>query len=287
MTIRRPTIAIALAGVLAMPTLAVAAPDPQRSLRLEVDVSALPKEDRYTEDTRRWVLETQTAALEDAGFTVTDNAADVIRIEISRYGEYGIHTRATLMLVGDPGSAREFTCEACKDSDFIAKVDEQTQRLAEELRSEHEDAPAPAVEAPAVVEESSASVDGEAVEGTKPEANEPPADRRGKALGSLGYAGIASLAAGVGLTVGGIVVLLEDPSRRLLPGQDNDIEVTDRTPLGAGLTGVGAALLVAGAALLVTDQTVLRKRRDSKTQASIFVPTLWSTGAGFSWTARF
>ena len=42
MNLRRSTIAIALSGVLAMPTLAHAAPAQHRALRLEVDVSALP-----------------------------------------------------------------------------------------------------------------------------------------------------------------------------------------------------------------------------------------------------
>ena len=54
-----------------MPTLASAEPLSDAAVRLEVDVSALPK-DRLAEDTRTWVLKHQTTAFEAAGFVVTE-----------------------------------------------------------------------------------------------------------------------------------------------------------------------------------------------------------------------
>lgn len=289
MTIRPSIIATLLAGALAWPAPAGAEPRSGQAVRIEVDVSALPRGTRYTEDTRRWVLRNQTAVLEGAGFVVRDDASKAVRIEISRYGEHGVHTRARLMVVGDAGSVREIECESCMDSKFLARVDEETAALAKRLR-EAPEVPAmePAVE-PAPAPEPEPEPEEQATTETHEEqANgDEPVSHESKRLGAAGYAGIGALAAGLGVTLGGIVVLTEDASQRPRPDHDQDFEVTDRVPLGAGLTVVGAALLVSGAALLAVDQTVLRKRRAHRARASIVMPIVSPAALGFSWTTRF
>lgn len=280
---RRPIIATAVACALAMPSLASAEPLPETAVRLEVDVSALPK-DRLAEDTRTWVLKHQTTAFEEAGFVVTDDASRVVRIEISRYGEYGVNTKARLMVVGDEGSLREFSCEACRDSQFLDKVGQETAALADQLRAELEEGHEPAAEQQPAAEQPASTTQGE---GTRPAQGEDPVDHEGKHIGAAGYAGIGALAVGAGVTLGGAIVLLQGESRRLRPEHDQQLEVTDRAPLGAGLTVVGVGLLVAGAVLVAVDQTVLRKRRARQTQASVVVPIVSPAGLGLSWAARF
>jgi hypothetical protein len=287
------TLATVLAATLAWPVRAGAEPRAEGAVRIEVDVSALPKGDRYTEDTRRWVSRNQTAVLERAGFVVSNDASRAVRIEISRYGEYGVHTRAKLMVVGDPGSVRELVCESCMDSQFLARVDEETAMLVERLRAGPEAVkPVPPVEAEPATEaepepEQRVESPEETDEPEQAEASAEPGDGRdGKRIGVAGYVGIGALALGAGVTLGGVIVLVDDPSIGLQAMNDDVEEVADRVPLGAGLTGIGAALLVAGAVLVTVDQTVLRKRRARRAQTAL-VPILSPIGAGLSWTARF
>lgn len=277
------TVATVVACTLAMPGLVSAATQPE-AVRLEVDVSALPN-DRLAEDTRTWVLKHQTTAFQEAGFTVSEDASRVVRIEISRYGEYGVNTKARLTVVGDEGLIREFTCEACRDSQFLDKVGQETAALAEQLRGEIEASREPAAEPEPTIEQPPETATQD--EGREPARGEEPTDHEGAPLGAAGYAGIGALAVGAGMTLGGAIVLLQGESRTLHPDRDRQLEVTDRAPLGAGLTSVGIGLLVTGAVLVTIDQTVLRKRRSSRAQASVVVPVVAPTGLGLSWAARF
>lgn len=280
---RTSIIAAMVAGALVMPTFALAEPPAKTAVRIEVDVSALPKAD-FPENTQRWIVDNQSAVLEREGFVVADDASHVMRIEVSRYGEDGINTKARLMLVGDPGSMREFTCEACLNSQFLKKVDEETAALAAALRRElatpaQEPAPEPASDPePAAVDTAKAN-DG-------PAAGDEPADHEGQRLGAAGFAGIGTLAIGAGLTLGGVVVLAEEPRVRI-PTDDTLVEeVTTRDRLGAGLAATGASLLVAGVVLVVVDQTVLRKKREKRSAAAV-LPSLSPAGFGVSVTGRF
>jgi hypothetical protein len=283
---RRTTIiAAVLACVLAMPTAALAEPPPKTAVRIEVDVSALPKAD-FPENTRRWIVDNQTAVLQREGFVVKDDASHVMRIEVSRYGEDGIHTKARLMLQGDPDSVREFTCEACLNSQFLKKVDAETAVLAGELRrelmaAEQEAEPEPAGE-PEVVAATDTMESHEART-----ASDEPADHEGKRLGAIGFAGIGALAVGAGLTLGGVIVLVEEPRVRI-PAEDTLVEeVTTRDRLGTGLAVAGASLLVSGVVLVIVDQTVLRKKRDKHSAAAVLHPSLSPAGFGVSITGRF
>lgn len=289
MTRQRIIIAILLAGAGAWPIPAGAEPGSSEAVRIEVDVSALPKGDRYTEDTRRWVLRNQTAVLERAGFVVSDDATKAVRIEVSRYGEYGVHTRAKLMVVGDAGSVREFVCEACMDSQFLQKVDEETTSLVERLRvqptAEAEPQPEaePEPEPGPAVKPANGTGDGRGELATSDEA----ADYEGKRVGVAGYVGIGALTLGAGLTIGGVIVAVDEPTVRLLPDDKHVYEKTDRRPTGIALTVAGASLLVGGAVLVAIDQTVLRKRRDRRRAHAAIVPQLSPANVGVAVAGRF
>lgn len=282
---RASIIATMAAGALAMPTTALAEPPSETAVRIEVDLSALPKAD-FPENTRRWIIDNQTAALQREGFVVRDDASHVMRIEVSRYGEDGIHTKARLMLEGDPDSVREFTCEACLNSQFLKKVDEETAALAAELRHElaapkREDEAEPTTEAEPLVT-------ADATETRKlPATNDEPENHEGARVGTVGLVGIGELAVGAGLTLGGAVVLLQDPRVRVLPEDTLVEEVTTRDRLGTGLAAAGASLLVSGIVLVVLDQTVLRKQREKRSATAAFRPSLSPAGFGVSLTGRF
>lgn len=284
---QRPILATAatvVACALAMPGLASAEPPPTAAVRLEVDVSALPK-DRLADDTRTWVLKHQTIAFEEAGFTVSDNASRVVRIEISRYGEYGVNTKARLMVVGHDGLVRDFTCEACRDSQFLDKVSQETAALAEQLRSELEASREPVAEAEPVEDAPPEAEPQDA--GTQPSQGEASTDHEDKPIGAVGYAGIGALAIGAGLTLGGAIVAASEPDVRLQAEDDHQFERTSQRPVGIGLVAGGASLLVAGAVLVVVDQTVLRKRRAQRPSSAAVLPSLSPTGAGLVLTGRF
>lgn len=280
--------ATVLASVLAMPGLARAEAPVATGVRLEVDVSALPK-GRLTEDTRKWVLKHQKAAFEGEGFVVSDDAERVVRIEISRYGENDINIRARLVVAGDEGSAREFTCEACMDSQFLEKVSVETTALAQRMREADQAEAEPPTEEGA--EEVPATSGEPATEGaTGDRSTQPPTDEaadQGKRVGAAGYAGIGALALGTGLTIGGAVVAGAEPEVQLQVGDDLAYERTSRRPTGIALVGVGASLVVTGIVLVVVDQTVLRKRRDRQRTAAVLVPSLSSTEVGLALGGRF
>lgn len=249
----------AVALVFSMPSLAEAEPAGRDvAVQLDVDVSALP-DDRYTTALRGSVSRRQTEVLARAGVDVRDGAAGVLRIELRRYGEDGIHYRAKLVIVGDDREAatREITCEACTDAQLLEKVDAETAELADLLVREEaaaEPVPAPTTEVGAtepVGEQAGAA------KAVGPATSDEQPRRR---LGTKGNVGIGLLAAGVvGLVTGGIVlsqgVELEEPSGRLW-----DRNGRDYGPPGIAVMAVGGVALVTGATLVILDATRPRTR---------------------------
>ena len=289
----RTILALALGGSLSTSATATAEPaTAATAVRVEVEVSvapetSLPADDETWKTMRGWVTDHQTAVLEDAGFVVSNDASHVIRTELRVYGEYGVNTKGTLAVVGDSGSQREFICEACKDSEILAKVDGETAVLTEHLRgslSDEQEQDADPVGASD--NESTEAVPGED-DGEDAGADEQPIDGEGPRLGAAGYAGIGAMVVGVGVTIGGLVVLTEDPEEGLQASSARFIESVHRRPLGGALTGIGAGLLVTGVALVIVDQTVLRKRRARGRTAAMFTPSLLPSGAGVAWIGRF
>ncbi|MCA9708073.1 MAG: hypothetical protein KDK70_19635, partial [Myxococcales bacterium] len=123
-------------------------------------------------------------------------------------------------------------------------------------------------------------------EGAEP-ATGSPTDGEGRRVGAAGYAGIGALAVGLGVTIGGVVVLTEEPEERLQASSARFVETIHRRPLGGALTGVGAGLLAAGVVLVVVDQTVLRKRRDPRRRTATLVPSVLPSSAGLLWAGHF
>lgn len=283
---RTPNIlALVMAGSLGGSAVAHASPE-AAAVRIEVEVSVapetkLPADDQTWTTMRHWVTDNQTAVLEGAGFVVTDDAAEVIRTELHVYGEYGVNTKGTLTAVGDPASQRAFVCEACKDSELLDKIDEQTAALAEGLRGSPSEAEG-AESGPAEPEPAAGEAEGSGEAG----GGEAVAEGSGPRIGGVGYAGIGALAVGLGVTMGGVIVLAQKPEDRLPMSDATVIESVHRRPLGGALTGVGASVLVAGVAMLVVDQTVLRKRRARGATARL-TPSLLPGGAGLRWLGRF
>lgn len=219
----QPMIALVLGGALGAPLVASAAPGADApAVRIEVEVTvapetSLPADDDTWKTMRTWVTDNQTAVLEDAGFVVTDDAARVIRTEIEVYGEYGVNTKATLTLVGDSGAPRELVCEACKDSEILAKIDDETAVLAERLQGSL----GSGGEVVAEQETGSGgepSTDGGGDQGlVENGTSEEPTDHGGKRLGVAGYVGIGALAAGLGVTVEGSWCCSKSPRRDCKP----------------------------------------------------------------------
>lgn len=265
MTHRR-VIAAALVHALLAPASARAEPPVARAgaVRLDVDVSALP-DDRFTKALRANLLESHKATLEREGIAVDDGAGEVLRIEIGRYGPNDIHYRVTLEIVGDEGSTRELTCEACTDAQLLEKVEAETAVLAERLA--RDDAPSePAAEPPLEVARTPAAADPETAEGD-PRSAEPaiiapqdPENRDSAPLGTMGKAGIGLLSGGaVAVVSGGIAFAVGervDPAVGLM----RDRGGLDYGPAGVALMVSGGAALVTGAALLAVDRTRARKR---------------------------
>ncbi len=290
----RTIIAVVLWGSLSLPTTAIAgSPTDATAVRIEVEVSVaaetgLPADDPTWKTMRRWVTDNQTTVLEGAGFVIGDDATRVIRTELDVYGEYGVNTRGRLMLVGDTDSHREFTCEACKDSEILAKIEGETIALTEHLKTELPADQGAAIE-PAVGTESetatpAASGDDGTEQATGAGASDDAEEWR---LGVAGYTGFATLAVGLGMTLGGVIVLTREPEQRLQASSARFIETAHRRPLGGALTGVGAGLLATGVVLLVMDRTVLLKRRAHRNTKAKLAPSLTPNGAGLFLAGRF
>lgn len=273
-----------LALSLALARAAVPAQAAEPTVSVEIDVSALPKDDA-TARLEVSLVERQTQILEDGGFEIVDGAKARIRVTVSRYGDLGIHYRFTVALFdgasATPRAERTLSCELCRESELVTKVGEEVARMSGRLLHEPEQppeqTPEPQPEQP----------EGSADEGATQPPEADPVDPPGKRIGVAGYSGIAALPIGVGLVVGGVIALTKEPTVELLP-QDKQVErVTTHRRLGAGLTAAGAVVLVSGVVLLVVDQTVLRKRRSKRSAFVLPHPSPAPAGFGVSLTGRF
>lgn len=248
---------------------------PEPSLELEIDVSALPRDDE-TEGLRFLLVEAQTRILRDGGIAVVEDgsASARLRVVVSRYGEGDLNYRFTVMLLEGEAMAveRTLTCDLCRDTELITKVSEEVARVSGRFAYEREEA---------------ARVEGSASEGEPTGAEEGNPAEKVRRVGGAGWAGIGLAAAGIGLGIGGAVELARPSTWDLRP-DDNRYEVSVRPrALGAALLGVGGSLLVTGVVLLAVDQTVLLERRMRRVRRMALVPSFSSTGVGVSWSGRF
>lgn len=261
------------AACVALPGKARAA-EPETTVELEVDVSALPP-DEETEGLRWLLVERQTRVLRDGGIAVVegDPEEERIRVTVSRYGEGDVNYRFSVALVehGAVSVERTLTCDLCRDTELVSKVGEEVARISGRFAYEREGA--------------GAGDSGAEPEGSQPAEVEPaPKVRR---IGGAGWAGISVAVAGVGFGVGGAVALAKPAMRELTAGRDPYETFTRPRQLGSALVGVGAGLLVAGAVLIAVDQTLLLERRRRRARQLALVPSFSSTGAGLSWSGRF
>ncbi|MEX1366172.1 MAG: hypothetical protein AB1Z98_23810 [Nannocystaceae bacterium] len=255
-------------------------------VRVVVDHRALLDEqiEVAAEDSAFYVLEDSVKALQEQhGVEVTkseDAPAILIGLAWEDYDRTVYRIRVATQRPGEqPVEVVEFTAR-CIDSSALTKaVVDRLPAALEQLAKVQEPTSESGAQDLSAGEQRDAEVE--------PEALDEPRQHGARRVGAAGYAGIASLVAGLGVTAGGVAVLLQDPSERYAPRDDLAIEVSDRVPLGGALVGVGSGLLVAGAVLVALDQTVLRKRRAGKARVSNVAPVLWSAGAGLSWTTRF
>lgn len=272
MKLRTPLFLVSILAPFALPTAArarVAGSEPERSVALELDVSRLP-EDELTEDLSSHAIAHQKDVLVRAGVRVSDDAKDVVRLEISRFGDSGVHYRGRLSIVGDAESSREFDCQACTDTEFLQMIEVETALLARRLGED---------EAVEVVEEPEAepTADKEAGPQDEPEAPRVP-EAQGRRVGGLGWAGVGVGLVGAGLAVGGAILLPRDLVTRGLPGM---VDARSPRTLGIGLLAGGGVALVAGLSMLAVD---LVRRRPSKVA---LVPHGGSHHAGVTFTVRF
>jgi len=265
MKLRIPLLLISTLAPLALPTVAqarVAGSEPERSVALELDVSRLP-DDELTEDLSSHAIKHQEEVLARAGVRVSDDAKDVVRLEISRFGTNGVHYRGRLSIVGDAESTRDFECEVCTDTEFLQMIEVETALIVRGLGAE-EAAEAVGV-APTLTPEEVV------VEEDEPEA-------RGQRVGGLGWAGVGVGLVGAGVAVGGAVLLPRDLVTRGLPGM---VDARSPRTLGIGLLAGGGVVLVAGLSMLAVD---LVRRRPSKIA---LIPHGGSHHAGVTVTVRF
>lgn len=252
--------------------------EPEPALGLEVDVSALPQ-DEETEGLRWLLVERQTRILRDGGIAVAeedDRDAARIRVTVSRYGEGDVNYRFTVKLLegGATTVERTLTCDLCRDTELVTKVGEEIARVSGRYVYEHE--------AGAREPEPNGRDEGN---GAEPVDSGTPTDQEARPVGAAGYAGIAALVAGAGVTVGGVILLTKKPEVRLSPEDRRVEEVTTHRRLGTAFTAVGAGVLAAGVVLVVVDQTVLRKRRAKR--HAVLHPSVGPNGVGLSLTGRF
>ncbi|HLT36157.1 MAG TPA: hypothetical protein VK034_07725 [Enhygromyxa sp.] len=93
-----------------------------------------------------------------------------------------------------------------------------------------------------------------------------PVQRRTRALGPVGYVGIAASVLGLGSTIVGTVYLYRGKDVEGDPGAPV-IEYTNYIPLGLGLIGAGVGVMVVGNVLLGVDLGILRTRREQRASA--------------------
>lgn len=259
--IARSVLCVALAGAVAqLPSVSYAASAPAASeprVSLDIDVSALPN-DEVTKELQTWLRDHQTKILQDGGIEVVSDADTTIRISVARYGEGDVHYRATIVMIdrregdGSVVAPREIECQACRDSDLAARVGEEVARLSGRILyapSEPDSARNPRESALQPEPEKSTSV---------------------RAIGPLGFSGIAVLSVGVGATIAGGLLAVKPAEWRPV---SNGAEMRNYRPTGIALASVGSAVVLAGAAIIAVD--VIRRRDKRKLT---LLPTIGPSG---------
>ena len=224
------------------------------SVELEFDLGAL-SDDVVTKDIHKWLLEDETKVLADGGITIAEDAPHTIRVAVRRYGEGDIHYEATVTLregdEAEPKAERTVTCEACSETELVAKVVNEVARVSGLIVYDADPQPETADPAPGTENAGTGSDGGE---------NHGPAPR---AMGGLGYAGIGIGAAGLATAIAGGVYLARGD--RVVGDDGSRLDLVEHNRrLGAPLLGVGIGAFVVGAIMVGVDVGRRAKQRKAK-----------------------
>lgn len=269
-------------------SIALAAPSSPPGVELKIDVEPLvensgaddPENEReLAEETRDFTTELLSKALEENGVAVADTDAEAtVAVTLDWVNYLDSHYEVTIDLTYGGKTQRiadGLECELCDGPKVAGLVAGQSAKIAQALKAGDDAADPPPDNPPP----------------EDPPPEDPPSETtpKGKAMGPLGYTGIALTVAGIGTGIGG-GVLLARGEQQSLDGERGQLKVENFRPAGIGLAATGGALLVTGVALLIVDQTVGRKRRDreavQKAHGS-FAPTLGPDRVGISAIVRF
>lgn len=255
------------------------------TVRLEVDVSALPSEEDVTGFIRDSVRDREAEALKAGGLVVDPAGEYVLRTIITRFGKLDVHYRVTFSLQrpSDPDSMVMHTveCRLCRDTELYAMTGYaaawMTARLV--LDSKEESVP------PVGPSEEAAADCPEPAEHNETTEETPPADEgeqpQPSRLGPLGYTGIGLLVGGAGVVGAGVPLALMNPR---LVDSGGTLTRSQTRPAGVAISVTGGALLVTGAALLVVDAV---RRRRSEPPSLTVAPSFSPRGYGLTLTRRF
>lgn len=158
---------------------------------------------------------------------------------------------------GDPRGPVLASCTACSDAELAGLAIEAVLEAIERHRDALE-ARRAAAEAARAAEAAAAAKASEPAPTPAPAPDVPPAEPR-RALGPLGWSGVAGLGLGTAAVITGAVLASRPPAP--FPGERVVITLRDVRPPGYAVLGVGAALLVTGAVLLVIDRRRARSPR--------------------------
>lgn len=172
-----------------------------------------------------------------------------LEIEVSGSDYDFTYTIDAEVLEGPPFVVRTETCSECTKTQLVEQVAGSVTALLQERAQQNE--------AETAGQGTSQEPDGEH--------DDPRPSDTGKAkrVGGLGWAGVGLSALGLGLSIGGAVLSVQDVDTQR---QDEPYRLTrtDRRPNGWALLGAGIGTLAVGVVFIVVDQTVLLKRRRAR-----------------------
>jgi hypothetical protein len=241
------------------------AAQPERAVRLEVDVSAIAQAD--APHIERATLEQIDPLLRDRSYIRADDADDAIEIRVDYVDredrEYSIHIdiydQGQLVEPGIPW----FVCKFCPQGMVAEAVAEQLPAAID------------------LLEQAQAHSDEANTSPTRPEPETPAAEHKPPPLvhpplvhpiGWLGLGGAVVAVGGLATGIAGVVRLKQ--GRVAEPSRAEQQRIEDYRPAGRVLLGVGVGVLVLGTAAVVTD-VVLR----SKKRKAVALAPSWSVGA--------
>lgn len=233
--------------------LAVAAPAEATAPTVQVDndLSQLPT-DEVTEDLGRWLLEDQTKVLQEGGVEVSDTSPKTIRVVVRMYGENNLNYEATVTLVeegqAEPRAERVLQCEACSETELVAKVVGEVARVSGLVVYAANQEPASEDEDP-----STSDADPTPAAGSDE-------DPKLKPIGPVGYTGIGLGVAGLAAAVVGAVYVARGDR---VSGADSTMfdRSEDNPSFGTPMLGVGIGVLVVGAIMVGVDVGRRAKQR--------------------------